>query len=265
MKNGLARVVMEGIAIWATTLLATQAHAQRFDPGAPSAQPVPGFRSVDIGGRSLRYACYGTGSPTVIVEPGGGTSLETVFSWNRPIGWALIVPEIAKKTTICAYDRAGLGRSEKAPLPRSSLDVAKDLHALIARAGLSPPFVIAGQSFGGMNARMFAHLYPQAVDGLVLIDSSHPDDYPEVAKVVPARAPGDKDYALVKGWREGPDLSKSRERVDLKANADLVRATGGIGDKPLIVLTQSPQWNDPYAPDDVERSSMQSANGYRPD
>lgn len=140
----------------------------------------------------------------------------------------------------------------RSPLPRTSLDVAKDLHALVTRADLKPPFVIAGQSFGGMNARMYAHLYPEELAGLVLIDSSHPDMYPEVAKAVPARAPGDPDYDLVNGWREGPDLSKSREWVDLKANADLVRATGGIGDKPLTVLTQSPQWNDPYAPDDIE-------------
>lgn len=200
----------------------------------------------------MRYQCYGVGVPTVIIEPGGGTSLETVFSWNRPIGWAVIVPEIAKTTRVCAYDRAGLGRSDKAPMPRTSADVAKDLHALIERTGLRAPFVIAGQSFGGMNARMFAHLYPEAVAGLILIDSSHPDAYPEIAKVLPARAPDDKDYELVKGWREGPDLSKTREWVDLKANGDLVRATGGIGDKPLVVLTQSPQWNDPYAPDDIE-------------
>ncbi len=239
-------------AALAVSLLGAQAHGQRFDPGAPSAEPMPGFRSVDIGGRSLRYNCYGTGAPTVIVEPGGGTSLETVFSWNRPIGWAVIVPEIAKTTTICVYDRAGLGRSDKAPLPRTSLDVAKDLHALVTKADLKPPFVVAGQSFGGMNARMYAHLHPEKIAGLILIDSSHPDLYPEVGKAVPARAPGDPDYELVKGWREGPDLSKSREWVDLKANADLVRATDGIGDKPLTVLTQSPQWNDPYAPDDIE-------------
>lgn len=249
MKNNMLSIVMVALAVLGFSM---QGHAQPFDPGAPSAEPVPGFRSVDIGGRSLRYQCFGTGAPTVIVEPGGGTSLETVFSWKRPIGWTIIIPQIAQTTTICAYDRAGLGRSDKAPLPRTSLEVAKDLHALVERAGWTPPFVIAGQSFGGMNARMFAHLYPEAVAGLVLIDSSHPDEYPEIAKVVPARAPSDKDYALVKGWREGPDLSKSREWVDLKANADLVRATGGIGDKPLIVLTQSPQWNDPYAPDDIE-------------
>jgi len=224
--------------------------AQQLDASAPSAEPVPGFVSVDIGGRSLRYRCTGEGTPTVIIEPGGGVSLETVFSWGRPIGWAAVVPQVSKLTRVCVYDRAGLGRSDAAPMPRTSLDVAKDLHELLERAHIAPPYVFAGQSFGGMNARMFASLYPQTMAGMVLVDSSHPDLYPELAKVLPAATRGESEF--LEGWRKGPDLSKTREWIDLKANGDLVRATGGIGDKPLIVLTQSPGWNDPFAPDDVE-------------
>lgn len=164
----------------------------------------------------------------------------------------MVIPAVAKTTRVCAYDRAGLGRSDKAALPRTSRDVASDLHLLLAKAGIQPPYVLAGQSFGGMNVRMFTHLFPDTVAGLVLIDSSLPDLYPELSKVLSAPSPGDKDYELIKGWREGSDLSQSREWVDLKANAALVRATGSFGDRPLIVLTQSPQWNDPYAPDDIE-------------
>jgi pimeloyl-ACP methyl ester carboxylesterase len=234
-------------------LVAPNGQAQS-DPGAPSAEPVPGFVSVDIGGRSLRYKCMGSGVPTVIVEPGGGVSLETVISWNLTFGWPVIIPAVAKTTRVCAYDRAGLGRSDKAPVPRTSRDVASDLHRLLEKAGIRPPYVLAGQSFGGMNVRMFTHLFPDTVAGLVLIDSSLPDLYPELSKVLPAPSPGDKDYELIKGWRDGPDLSQSREWVDLKATAALVRATGSFGDRPLIVLTQSPQWNDPYAPDDIESS-----------
>ena len=239
------------LALLTFVLTCSQADAaQQFDVSAPSPKPVSGFVSIDIGGRSLRYRCTGEGAPTVVIEPGGGVSLETVFSWDKPIGWAVVVPQISKLTRVCVYDRAGLGRSDPAPLPRTSRDVAKDLHELLERAHIAPPYVFAGQSFGGMNARMFASLYPQAIAGMVLIDSSHPDTYPELTKVLPPPTPGESEF--LEGWRHGPDLSKTREWVDLKANADLVRATGGIGDKPLIVLAQSPDWNDPYAPDDVE-------------
>jgi pimeloyl-ACP methyl ester carboxylesterase len=234
-------------------LLLPSAHGQaQWDASAASAEPVPGFASVDIGGRSLRYKCIGSGTPTVIIEPGGGVSVETVMSWNLSRGWPAVIPAVAKETRVCAYDRAGLGRSDKASLPRTSRDVAKDLHALLEKAGIAPPYVLAGQSFGGMNARMFTHLYPEAVAGVVLIDSSHPDAYAELAKVLPEPRREDKNYELIKGWREGPDLSGSREWIDLKANAALIRITGHLGDRPLIVLTQSPQWNDPYAPDELE-------------
>ncbi|GFE85822.1 alpha/beta fold hydrolase [Steroidobacter agaridevorans] len=108
------------------------AHGQKqWDASAPSAEPVPGFASVDIGGRSLRYRCQGSGAPTVIIEPGGGVSVETVTTWNLPRGWPVIIRDVAKTTRVCAYDRAGLGRSDKATLPRTSLDVAKDLHVLL--------------------------------------------------------------------------------------------------------------------------------------
>jgi pimeloyl-ACP methyl ester carboxylesterase len=119
-----------------------------------------------------------------------------------------------------------------------------------SNARTSRHHVFAGQSFGGMNARMFASLYPQTIAGMVLVDSSHPDMYPEMAKALPPPTAGESEF--LQGWRNGPNLSKSREWVDLKANADLVRATGGIGNKPLVVLSQSPDWNDPFAPDDVE-------------
>ena len=250
MKNRKT-VLLSGVVMSAMALLAAfTASAQQFDASAPSAKPVPGFRSVDIGVRSLRYKCSGTGTPTVVIEPGGGVSLETIFSLDRPIGWANVVPKIDKVTRICVYDRAGLGRSDKASLPRTSLDVAKDLHALLGEAEIAPPYVFAGQSFGGMNSRMFASLYPNTVVGMVLVDSSHPDLYPEVAKVLPPPSPNESEF--LQGWREGPDTSKSREWVDFKANAALVRGTRGLGDAPLIVLTASPTWNDPFAPDDVE-------------
>ena len=86
--------------------------AQQFDVSAPSSEPVPGFASIDVGGRSLRYKCFGAGVPTVLIEPGGGVSLETVFSLDRPIGWAMIVPQISKLTRVCVYDRCGQARRE---------------------------------------------------------------------------------------------------------------------------------------------------------
>lgn len=57
-----------------------------------SAEPSPIGEMVDLGGRRLHLNCTGSGSPTVVVENGGGG-----FS----VEWALVQPAIAKNTRIC--------------------------------------------------------------------------------------------------------------------------------------------------------------------
>src|SRR5688572_1136305 len=136
------------------SLIAPVTFAQQKPPLAslPEAAPTAGFRSADVEGQTIRYHCQGIGSPTVIIEQGGGISLENVFSWKQPVGWAALAPKIASLTRVCVYDRVGLGRSSKAQRSRTSFDVASELHALLAREKVMPPYVLAGRSLGGMNA-----------------------------------------------------------------------------------------------------------------
>jgi pimeloyl-ACP methyl ester carboxylesterase len=132
------------------------------------ALPAPGQR-VDVGGFSLHLHCMGEntdGRPTVILESGlGGTS----SSW----GW--IQPEIAKTTRVCAYDRAGMGWSDPGPASRDAQTIATELHTLLQNAQIPEPYVLAGWSYGGMYVRQYASQYPDEVSGLVLLDSSSPE------------------------------------------------------------------------------------------
>jgi pimeloyl-ACP methyl ester carboxylesterase len=123
-------------------------------------------RSLDIGNRNLNILCKGTGKPAVIFESGGA---------GPGIVWESAHTEVAKFTEACWYDRAGEGWSDPGPYPRTSVEIAKDLHTLLQRAGLPPPYVFAGASFGGVNSRVFARIYPDEVAGLVLIDSGDED------------------------------------------------------------------------------------------
>jgi pimeloyl-ACP methyl ester carboxylesterase len=124
-------------------------------------------RSVDIGGRTLNIFCSGAGAPPVIFESGGpGPGLE----------WDTFEPEAAKFSQACWYDRAGEGWSDPGPFPRTSNAIAKDLHELLKRAGVPPPYVFAGASFGGLNSRVYGGLYPNEVAGMILIDSAHEDE-----------------------------------------------------------------------------------------
>ena len=126
--------------------------------------PMAG-RLIDVGGHKLHIDCTGTGSPTVVLEPGLGEP-STAMAW--------IAPDVATTTRVCVYDRAGRGWSESAGRPQDGVEVATDLHTLLERAGERGPFVLAGHSAGGIYVLNFAHLYPEQVAGVVLLDSMHP-------------------------------------------------------------------------------------------
>ena len=126
------------------------------------AAPVAGDRLVDVGGHRLNIRCTGSGTPTVVLEPGLGESASAIAKW--------IAPEVARTTRVCVYDRAGHGRSDIAP----DADAARDLHVLLERAHVPGPYVLAGHSLGGMFVLSYAHRYPSQVGGVVLLDSMHP-------------------------------------------------------------------------------------------
>jgi pimeloyl-ACP methyl ester carboxylesterase len=136
--------------------------------------PMPGA-SYDVGGHRLHLNCTGTGSPTVVLENG--------MSETSPL-WSSITAQVSRTTRVCAYDRAGQGWSGDATGPQDGIAVAADLHTLLARAGESGPYVLAGHSTGGTLAMTYAARYPAQVAGLVLLDSSSPyqfTDQPDFA------------------------------------------------------------------------------------
>lgn len=121
---------------------------------------------IDIGNYKLHLNCTGTGGPTVILDAGAG---------GNSLAWALIQPSIAKFTTVCSYDRAGLGWSEKSKNPRTSENFVEELRLLLKKAHIPGPYILVGHSLGGLNVQLYATKYPHEVAGLILVDSSHHD------------------------------------------------------------------------------------------
>jgi pimeloyl-ACP methyl ester carboxylesterase len=166
-RKRLGLTLLIGVAALACLGLVFQTTATALDRRA---YPAPG-QMLDVGGRTMHLLCTGAnldGRPTVILEQGGG---------GNALAWFQVQPELAQSTRVCSYDRAGQGWSQPGPLPRDGTHIASDLHALLAEAGITGPYVLAGHSYGGAFIRVFASQYPDEVAGLVLLDSAHPDQW----------------------------------------------------------------------------------------
>jgi pimeloyl-ACP methyl ester carboxylesterase len=245
MKFGAKELLRRAPPLGIFLMGAMMSQADSMRPPTSTPTPIEGtntmpFESVNIGHRKLSYLCRGSGSPTVIAEGGPGFSFSEALTRPKPIGWQLVYLQVKNKTRMCVYDRANVGKSDKAPTPRTILDADHDLHALLRHAHIKPPYVLIGQSAGGLNVRLYASLFPKEVVGMVLIDSSHPDQWAKYREVLPPESPG--EWWELPGLRNGPAPSFSPEGIEFTESAAQVRATGSLGDIPLIVLTRDPQW-----------------------
>jgi pimeloyl-ACP methyl ester carboxylesterase len=220
----------------ALLLLIAAVHATPTPPAIPEAY-THAQRLVDIGnGRKMNVYCVGVGSPTVIFDAG----LE-IGSGTLP--WRYVQPVVARYTRACSYDRAGDGFSDPGPLPRDSNAVVSDLHALLDRAGIAPPYVLVAHSIAGLYAPLFAARFPTEVVGMVLVDPSAPgqqellsSNYPKYPEV---------QAQQVASLHKCADDPKSPQCVDPASEldsfgqdgAELNGALHGFGTMPVIVLT----------------------------
>ncbi|NDJ62968.1 MAG: alpha/beta hydrolase, partial [Chloroflexi bacterium] len=128
--------------------------------------PEPPGQLIAVNGHRLHIDCIGEGAPTVILDA----------EWSS---WSLelrpLQQQIAAITRVCVYDRAGYGWSDPGPEPRTAQQLVDELFALLNNSGESGPFIIAGHSFGGLTARLFASQHPDLVAGVVLIDALPPE------------------------------------------------------------------------------------------
>jgi pimeloyl-ACP methyl ester carboxylesterase len=153
------------VVLATTTVGATTANlAERHTRATYSA---PGER-WSVGDRELHLDCTGQGSPTVVLVSGLG---------EISASWAWVTEQVGATTRVCAYDRAGQGWSDDVETPQDGVAAADDLHRLLEEAGEQGPFVLAGHSIGGPHALVYADRYPDDVAGLVLLDSTSPEQF----------------------------------------------------------------------------------------
>jgi pimeloyl-ACP methyl ester carboxylesterase len=236
--------------------------------------PPPG-RLVDAGGYRLHLNCTGEGTPTVVLDAGLGGGV---------LDWSLVQPEVSKFARVCAYDRAGFGWSEAGVRPRTSQQIVKELHALLGNAGVQAPYVLVGHSIAGIHVQLYAAQYPDEVAGVVLVDSSHEDQFSrkELMHIPPFYPPLIKalsPFGVARIINEvgapppnlPPDIEAERASVyshtgGMYAYADEMSAIPSgmeqlrsspmrLGDKPLIVLSRGMKEADQsVSPEDADRA-----------
>lgn len=221
----------------------------------------PAGRLVDVGGRRVHLRCSGSGTPSVVIVPALGASVAD---------WLAVQDRLAASTSVCVYDRPGLGRSDADPAWPTAGGMARGLRDLLDAAGVSPPFVLAGHSMGGLVVRVFESMYPDDVAGMALIDASHPQQGARLPPISRHDRRGGKLAAVARefarplglrrlrrdlarpradgGW-PALDLSSAERRASAKELLSFDRIcreagliAGDLGNLPLTVLTSSERY-----------------------
>jgi pimeloyl-ACP methyl ester carboxylesterase len=255
---GTAALLGAACFLAASVALATpaEAHGAEQTTTKSLANPPSGARGdfagrITIrGGRRLYLECRGSGRPTVVLESGLGNAADV---WSGAFLAAAtdpaadprraVFPAVARFTRVCAYDRPGTvrldpqtgqfkpSRSDPVAMPRTALDIARDLSALLHKArtlsgvGIRGPYVLAGHSVGGLTQRLYATLHSRRIAGLVLIDAT-PADYAAVLEELLAKellTP--EQYAAVVAQQPPPGLESysAYERLTLDASGAQMR------------------------------------------
>jgi pimeloyl-ACP methyl ester carboxylesterase len=226
---------------------------------------------IAVGLHQMHLYCTGQGGPAVTLEaPAAGLSAL----------WRPVQEAVSRFTRVCSYDRAGFGWSEPGPAPRTSKQIALELHALLTQAGVPRPYVPGGsvicgipraglrRSISGGGWRRCAgrclasrpgparlHLPENQMRTFQKWEPFIPvmrrfgilriglhDDEPALASL-PKDVRGEVLYL-----REKTNSYRTlyREGAAWAESADQVRKSGDLGAKPLIVLTggrvAEPKW-----------------------
>jgi pimeloyl-ACP methyl ester carboxylesterase len=224
--------------------------------------PAPGKMYV-INGHQMHLNCTGEGSPTIVLEAGGGAD---------SLAWSKVQPELSRTTRVCSYDRAGMGWSTPGPSPRDADAIVSELHALLQQAGVRGPIVLMGHSMGGMYIRAYASHYPQDVTGLIFVEGATPleEDHESAElrahtaipkylyySIVAISALGlerPAGYCTAEPGYEGPTARMIaqlgcgklfselwREYSSMPRSGEETKNTGPYGDLPVLIFSRDPQ------------------------
>lgn len=122
--------------------------------------------------------------------------------------WHTVWPQLTAQHRVLALDRPGYGDSPSTTASRDPCQVARELHAVMQEAKLSPPYLLVGHSLGGLYQVAFARLYPTETAGVLLLDPTHPEHWATLQRETPGTA------ALLSGLRSTVFTATMRAEFD---------------------------------------------------
>lgn len=126
-------------------------------------------KQVTVLGQGLRaYHRQGSQGPAVVFENGLGFPQTT---------WAWVIAGLPREVPILTYDRPGIAWSPKLRGELTLDRQQKLLRFMMYDVSPERPVILVGHSIGGLLAYQFARTFPQLVAGLVLVDSTHPQQF----------------------------------------------------------------------------------------
>lgn len=121
----------------------------------------------DVGSAKLACQIFGAGERTFVIDTALGTCSAE---------WWHIAELLGKNSRILVYDRAGYGQSSVSTLERTPGNIASELKKLLDFLHIEKNVILIGHSQGGLYAVQFAVMFPESVDGLILLDPATPFD-----------------------------------------------------------------------------------------
>lgn len=191
--------------------------------GASQASPEPEL--LKVGDYQVEVARSGAGPYTVILESGFGRDFKV---------WRRVAPELAASNKVLAYSRAGHGKSEPRPGTPDVASRTRELEQLIAAAGLRPPFILVGHSYGAFLIRSYAARHPEQVAGMVFVDPSHERFDLELRMLDPVQAA--RDTRLIEEMIP-PAMRPELRSVQAIMDSGVLRDAEPLPDVPAVVLT----------------------------
>lgn len=211
-----------------------------------SSQEVEPTKSgmYDVGGFSLYLECYENDKPKLILEQGFGRS-------GSDGVWKNNIENLQENYSVCLYDRSGLGKSEKGPVPFTINDNVKRLHSLLSAANVKPPYYFAGGSYASYIITAFNNLYPDEVLGAVFIAPPTLGYFYTMGTRWPESFETDneelKRYMAFERSVLNPMFERVPEKIDHMESYKQLSASDDFGSKPIIVIRPK-HTKEPYDP-----------------